>query len=261
MANKGKESQAEDDLLPRLWKTLRSLDTAQRGTWNDWRVGTTRSGRYTVDMGLRNPLDRMIEEDDVILDLGCSHGYTTYDLSEMYSNAHVLGIDASERVKDSKKIRPNDSPDHLSSLQGVSPGLPFSAEIDAIIACNSIHKVAHQIRKDATEGEKDLQREYIKETLQDLSEASRQDGSLLMADARTLSYIRLDRSREGEEKPWYTTEIRGYSYRPTSSEITMPEHLFAWTEMDCVQYDDRVTVYEWDGGKEVQREEAPIRVL
>ncbi len=210
--------------------------------WGDWDVPSTSQNRYFDEMSLGPVLDRMVDTGDTVLDLGCSYGWTAEDLSDRYENREVsvYGVDAADRIGDIRQPYRNGD---ATFVQAISPRLPFEdGSVDDIIACNSAHIVAQQLR--GVE-----QADYVADTLDALGSVSTRDGTLLLGEADGRAYLRLDSQEEGDT--WTLSEARGFT-PPFGHGIRMPTSLFPWMESDRVDIEsDTLSVYRVSGDEEV----------
>ena len=99
-----------------------------------WRCGDTRPGRVRDTFGDHLP---RIEQGE-ILDMGCSLGYTTEDLADIYPTCTITGIDIDKRVL----RQADESPSKKSNIRYCfADGYksPFPPEtFDAIVGMNNL---------------------------------------------------------------------------------------------------------------------------
>lgn len=132
---------------------------ADSDTW--FPAGDTRSDRLER-MGVFDLLDGIVDEDDLVVEIGCSLGDTTGELEERY-DARVIGIDLFDHFARDGEY-----------LQCGASALPLAdGSVDVYVAPNSLGRLSeHGLADDA----------YIEEVLDELERAGSGDTGLVLAD-------------------------------------------------------------------------------
>ena len=206
-------SSRENFSFPRLsmseWAPgLRDLDMPEWGN-----VDGTLSGRVSK-MDLDGVVDDYISEDDIVVEVGSSTGYTTTEVANI-SEAEVVGVDVPEafsRGTVGNRYGPGPEPSYVS---GLAPELPFKDDsLDGVVAFNSVTYLARNIGSLASEMHEDISdsrsqrlgelysQGIVREFLEEFDRITGEDGYVLLGEQSDSSYLVLE--KDGSE--WYASE-------------------------------------------------------
>lgn len=83
--------------------------------------------------------------DERVLDVGCGDGYITRVIASRLPGGSVIGVDASPRMIEVARSRPDPPGADVDFLVADARDLPFTAEFDTVVSFNALHWVADQI--------------------------------------------------------------------------------------------------------------------
>jgi len=83
--------------------------------------------------------------DERVLDVGCGDGYITRSIAVRLPAGSIVGVDASPRMIEVARARPDPPGTDVSFRVGDARDLPFVAEFDVVVSFNALHWVADQV--------------------------------------------------------------------------------------------------------------------
>lgn len=83
--------------------------------------------------------------DERVLDVGCGDGYVTRVIASRVPDGSVVGMDASPRMIDVARSRPDPPGTDVRFLVADVRDLPFADEFDVVVSFNALHWVADQV--------------------------------------------------------------------------------------------------------------------
>ena len=91
----------------------------------------------------RDALDGLeFRPDERVLDVGCGDGYLTRVIASRLPGGSVVGVDASPRMIEVARSRPDPSGADVRFLVADARDLPFTDEFDTVVSFNALHWVA-----------------------------------------------------------------------------------------------------------------------
>lgn len=83
--------------------------------------------------------------DERVLDVGCGDGYVTRVIASRLPDGSVVGVDASPRMIQVARSRPDPPGADVRFLVADARDLPFAGEFDLVVSFNALHWVADQV--------------------------------------------------------------------------------------------------------------------
>jgi len=206
----------------------------------DWgNVDGTKPGRVS-DMDLDNVIDRWVSEDDIVLEVGCSKGYTSSEIANI-SEAEVVGVDVPEvysnGIVENKHGR-GPSPQYFSA---VAPVLPFKeGSVEGVAALNSLTYLCRNIGKIAVEREQkgnrdreNVQKEYTQEAITDmldeLNRVTADKSYVILGEQTDHSYLVLEK----DDSEW---QVEDYNSMDRRNGKSMHIRYRPWIQNEKVNY-------------------------
>jgi hypothetical protein len=235
-------SESRDRTLPEVPRE-EWLERLQEDDFPEWaNVRGTLPSRITSNMGSDEVVDRQVSEDDVVLDVGSSEGYTSLEVEEI-SGADVVGVDMPGAFSGGGvKGYGESSPEYVG---GVAPSLPFEdGSVDGVTAFNSVTYLVRNIGAVAEEvndvSDPDRSRRLrdmsetamAEELLDDFDRATGEDGYVLLGEQTDESYLLLEKSDSD-----YTWEVKDYDSFPDHSGAALHTRYRPWVTSGEVTYD------------------------
>jgi trans-aconitate 2-methyltransferase len=94
----------------------------------------------------REALDRLeFRSDERVLDVGCGDGYITRIIAARLPEGSVVGVDASPRMIEVARSRPDPPGADVRFLVADARDLPFAGEFDSVVSFNALHWVSDQV--------------------------------------------------------------------------------------------------------------------
>lgn len=118
------------------YKTNFKLDDTMLDSSCYWTTGTTNSGRVSSQIGTSLPELK----EGMILDLGCSIGLTTEEISQLYPHCFVVGLDISlARIKKAVSRNSSKAKKNIAFLVADGCSSPFPpGTFEAVFAMNNL---------------------------------------------------------------------------------------------------------------------------
>lgn len=182
------------------------LEAAAEANWAD--PNHTDEDRLS-SIELEDPLQRYFENspNSLVLEIGCSEGYTTAELSSILNDSRVEGRDISEGNVDKSKdidIEGNWNVDYGSARNPNISGNP-----GLVVAAHSLGQLIDKGVISKASENRDTARStklYTEEVLESLSATTMDDGYLFLADDH--NYLIAQNTQEG----WKPVEGRDFRY-------------------------------------------------
>ena len=107
-------------------------------------MGTSRSATLQRHLAQRTLAGLQFRGDERVLDVGCGDGFITRSIAARLTDGAVVGVDASPRMIEVARSRPDpDGADLRFEVCDVL-ALPFAAEFDLVVSFNVLHWVVEQ---------------------------------------------------------------------------------------------------------------------
>ena len=165
----------------------------------DWgNVDGTVPGRVSK-MSVDSVVDEWVSEDDLVVEVGPSKGYTSCEIANI-SGAEVVGVDVPEAY--SRGVADNEygegpNPDFVA---GVTPIMPIQdGAIDGVVAFNSVTYLCRNIGSMMAEpNEEAVMNDYVEEAaadiLKDFSRVTGDEGYVILGEQTDQSYLVLQKN-------------------------------------------------------------------
>ncbi len=112
----------------------------------DWDgVGYERISGLQRELAREALADLTFRGDERVLDVGCGDGYVTRSIAAQLPAGSIVGVDASPRMIEAARSRPDPPGTDVRFVAGDVLALPFVAEFDVVVSFNALHWVADQV--------------------------------------------------------------------------------------------------------------------